>query len=529
MNEIYNLVPLDPITARRGNGRQLSTPVIQIEAGQLQLLAAKGEDAIIAAGMPVYRRDTVLVRPALDEVDATHGRRTPVARLVEVNVPYLRGLLCGAARWEKYNIRKQGWVRTDPPEKVAQLILANYGDWQLPAVAGVITTPTLRPDGTILAAEGYDAATRLYLMAPSKMPSLPDEPTREDAVLALAVLDELIEEFPFEDEVSRGVALSAIISTVARGAFPVVPMHAARSPAPGGGKSYLWDIVAAIVIGQPCPVIAVGPSTEETEKRLGSALMAGQALISIDNVNGQLGGDALCQAIERPVMQVRVLGRSELFRIEARGTTIFATGNNLILTGDITRRALVCSLDPMLERPELRQFKSNPVEKVLADRAKYIAAALTIVRAYFRAGRPNTAPRLASFEAWSDTVRSALIWLGCPDPVLAMERARAEDPSLVVLSQMLAAWSNALGTGRDTARTASDILKLAEDTSGEQDWRWPDLHNAITDVATLRGKISAKSLGNWLRRYKGRIVNGLKFAGEGDKHGHSLRWWVEKC
>jgi len=53
---------------------------------------------------------------------------------------------------------------------------------------------------------------------------------------------------------------------------------------------------------------------------------------------------------------------------------------------------------------------------------------LIVVRAYFVAGRPDQAPKLASFEAWSDTVRSALIWLGEADPVDTMEVARADDP-----------------------------------------------------------------------------------------------------
>ena len=33
---------------------------------------------------------------------------------------------------------------------------------------------------------------------------------------------------------------------------------------------------AAIALGQPCPVMAAGRSEEETEKRLGAALLAGQ-------------------------------------------------------------------------------------------------------------------------------------------------------------------------------------------------------------------------------------------------------------
>ena len=38
-----------------------------------------------------------------------------------------------------------------------------------------------------------------------------------------------------------------------------------------------------------------------------------------------------------------------------------ATGNNLVLVGDMTRRALLCRLDPERERPELRRFDSDPV------------------------------------------------------------------------------------------------------------------------------------------------------------------------
>ena len=58
---------------------------------------------------------------------------------------------------------------------------------------------------------------------------------------------------------------------------------------------------------------------------------------------------------------------------------------------------------------------------VLADRGKYIAACLTICRAYIAAGRPDKLPKLASFGDWSDTVRSALVWLGEADPVKSMD------------------------------------------------------------------------------------------------------------
>jgi len=92
----------------------------------------------------------------------------------------------------------------------------------------------------------------------------------------------------------------------------------------------------------------------------------------------RLGGNG-SKAGERPNVNPRVLGKSKTVRVANRITT-FCTGNNLRLTGDMPRRALLCSLDARIERPEVREFKSDPVERVLADRGKYIAAALTVVR-----------------------------------------------------------------------------------------------------------------------------------------------------
>ena len=164
-------------------------------------------------------------------------------------------------------------------------------------------------------------------------------------------------------------------------------------------------------------MIGTGKNEEELEKRLGAAVIQGQPLVCIDNVVGELGGQAICQLVEQLRPKVRVLGLSQLVEVEARSVTYFANGNNIIIVGDMYRRVVRCRLDPGMERPELRAFASNPMEKILANRGAYIAAALTICRAYIAAGRPNLKPRLNSYGEWSDTVRSALTWLGEADPV----------------------------------------------------------------------------------------------------------------
>jgi putative DNA primase/helicase len=90
---------------------------------------------------------------------------------------------------------------------------------------------------------------------------------------------------------------------------------------------------------------------------------------------------------------------------------------------------------PALSGLSSGQFTYSPVDDVIADRGKYVAAALTVVRAYIVAGKPGKLPPLASFEEWSDLVRSALVWLGLPDPVETSEDARDDDPELIALRQ----------------------------------------------------------------------------------------------
>jgi putative DNA primase/helicase len=308
-------------------------------------------------------------------------------------------------------------------------------------------------------------------------------------------------------------------------------MHAACAPTSGTGKSYLFDVAAAIAIGRPCPAMAAGRTEEETEKRLGAALLAGQPIINIDNVNGDLGGDALCQIIERPIVEIRILGKSELVRVEAR-STVFATGNNLRLLGDMTRRVLLCTLDARLERPEDRKFKRDPVAEVLADRGRYVAAALTVVRAYILAGRPKVVSPLPSFEGWSKAVRSVLIWAGHADPVETMEIARREDPTLQAMEAVFAALKEAIGVGLPAASSVAEIIARSSElqsSCGLNILKFPRLKEALVQVAGRAGFIDNRELGKWLSRHKGRIAKGVRLEGEADQHGHAARWWLSNC
>jgi putative DNA primase/helicase len=492
----------------------VSLPVITL-SGELAKNATDGERALLAAGVDIYENCGKLVRPVVGSVTAVGGRKTHVAQLEDVSAVYLRDLLSRHAVWQNYVTREKKMVPRDPPMDVAKTILARVGEWSFKTVNGVISAPTMRPDGSLITEPGYDEDTGLILFKPPPMPYISPEPSFTDAKQALAFLEDLLFEFPFTNDYSKAVALSALITPIARGGFECAPMHAVNATAAGSGKSYLADLAAAIAIGDAMPVITASKSIEETEKRLGASLLAGQSLVSIDNITTELGGDALCQVVERPNALIRILGRSKLARVKTRGTTFFATGNCLTVRGDMTRRLITASIDTKVERPEQRSFEADPFAKIMADRGKYIAAALVICRAYMVAGRPKLAKRLASFEGWSDCVRSALIWLGQCDPLETMEAQRDLDPERIELAAMLSAWASAIGVGPDTRSLLSDVIK-----KGKED---TELATAIQMVAGQ--KADATLLGKWMRGKKGRVIGGYRFDNFTNKK-EVTKWWV---
>ncbi len=445
---------------------------------------------------------------------------TTTAALVELTLHSLVDALCTVAAWERYDKREAQWVRIDPPRSVADTILSRIGFWTFPKIVGVVTTPTVRPDGTVLSAPGYDPATRLYHAADPtvRLSAAVEQPSRSSAETALALLADLLVEFPFvggPNSVSQAVALSALITPVVRGALTVVPMHAFRANTAGTGKSYLADTASAIASGRPCPVAAAGPDEVETEKRLAGLLLAGFPLISLDNINGELGGDLLCQAIERPLIRLRPLGRSEIVEIESRAT-IFGTGNGLRVRGDMTRRTLTSDLDAGMERPELRAFQADPVAKVTGDRGRYVSACLVIVRAYLIAGSPDRLPSIASFAEWSDLVRSALVWLGCADPAQSMEAAREDDPELAELREIIAVWRDSLPVNSPlTCKQITDhseAPKLDDDDRPTTEYLWPELRDLLIKLAGDRAGINTNRLGARIRKHAGRIVDGHRIA-----------------
>jgi putative DNA primase/helicase len=220
---------------------------------------------------------------------------------------------------------------------------------------------------------------------------------------------------------------------------------------------------------------------------------------------------------------VRILGKSEAPEFECKAA-VFATGNNLVLVGDMVRRAVVCTLDARVERPELREFEFDPIDRVLRNRGAYVAACLTIARAYKAAGAPEVCRPLGSYGEWSDLIRAPLIWLGKADPVDSMETAREEDPELSAIRELFGQLPDHVP---DREWTTAELIKIACDRPyGAQSFTHPELRQLLLRVAGEGGAVSGKRLGRFLSGISGRVVGGLRLEMKRDpSHGNrfSLR------
>lgn len=494
------------------DGDGVDPNAIVVRPGQLPQAVDQAEQALIQNGVEIFQRFESLVRVARIVTAAeTEGikRETGALVLQTVTAPWLREQFARNARWAKKV--KSGLAPIDPPPETATAYLARIGDWKLRFLQGVIQAPTLRRDGSVLQERGYDAETGLlYDPGRTDFARIPEHPSREEAVAALDVLKRPFREFRFEDEVHRSVALAAVLTALVRRMFSAAPLFAIDAPTAGSGKSLLSELVCIIATGHKPAMMSQGKSDEENEKRLSSVLMAGDPVIVVDNCDRPIEGDFLCTMLTQEKVKPRILGRSEV-RSLPTGSLVVATGNNLELAGDITRRTLFCRIDPGEERPDQIAYSFDAVAEVMETRPQLVVAALTTLRAYIAAGKPMPLPKIGGFEEWG-VIRQTLVWLDQPDPAQTRELVMADDPQKAVLVDFLRLWRDVFGAMK---KSLSEVAHMAQEEghAGAQ---------AIIGelIANTNGRVfNTRSAGKFLRKHVGRIAGGMMLKADTDSSG----------
>jgi hypothetical protein len=259
-------------------------------------------------------------------------------------------------------------------------------------------------------------------------------------------------------------------------------------------------------------------------------LLAGTRLAVIDNVDDRLASGALASALTAGEVTDRILGKTEMVRVENTATWI-ATGNNLGVGGDLPRRCYLIRMDAQMARPwERSGFTHDPLKPWVRERrGDLVAAVLTLARAWFAAGKPAAQVRpLGSFEEWSQTIGSILAFAGVQGFLANLPQfyARADDDARQ-WEGFLHAWLRELA---DRVVTVAEIVvQLRADTPESVLFRsaLPDDLGEVLEKDSSRAAGFQKRLGKALAKRDGVQYGELRLerAGE-DAHTRTVLWRV---
>lgn len=493
---------------------------IQVNNRHLRDVTSDALEALELTNNPpeVFVRAGALVRVREDE----HG--TPQIQPMELN--HVRGRLARVADFVRST--ESGETKVNPPEIVVKDLMA-LSSWPFPALEAVVESPILRPDGSIFDTPGYDALTRLYYspVPGFECPEIPEDPSRESIQAALGLINEAIGEFPYADESSAANTLGLMLTLLIRQAVNgPVPMGLIDKPQAGTGGSLLAETIAVVGTGRTAEMLGAPRDDEEWRKQITSKLAAGGTMVTVDNVEGALFAPSLARALTARTWTDRILGRSETVTVSQRATWI-ATGNNIILRGDLPRRCYWIRLDAKQSRPWQRENFRHPdlLSWVLEKRGELVGALLTIARSWFAAGKPKAeeVPRLGSFEAWTEIVGGMVTFAGVGGFLGNLKELYDKaDQGNAEWEAFLEEWWRQRG---EDSITVKDLHKLIEKESSLKDALPGDLSEALD-----KGEGSfTRRLGNALAKRAGTRYGeeGLHIAEAGEFRRAKL-WSVQE-
>lgn len=419
------------------------------------------KEAVDVTGMKAKALN--LPMPRLPAVELPHGVIEVSTRVHEVadhslvaitpHVFQRNGVLCEVVKAERTFIhdldvagiqdlmsRHATFMRKDESESVAQvapiaaaqILGARRIHPGVRVLEAISTAPVFLADGSILFERGYNEQARVFLEPSVDLEdTIVPSPSLVEARESVAVFQDLLCDFDFHDEADFSSWLAGLLSPLVKAATgnAPAPLVCISASSPGAGKTLLSEVIARIVTGQGAEVRPYNcKDASEWGKRLTAFVKAATPVNVFDNVNGPIGDEGLDRLITSTTWSDRQLGASDAPPLPVVGCW-YATGNNIEPINDTVRRVLMVRIEVDTERPQERTGFKRPLlaEYALEHRASLLAAALTILRAYHCAGRPDMdLPSWGSFTAWSSLVRGSLVWSGLPDPFKTQQRANRE-------------------------------------------------------------------------------------------------------
>lgn len=339
---------------------------------------------------------------------------------------------------------------------LASLVLAAAStDPAVPSIDLMVSYPVVTKHG--ISPPGF--AHGIYYDEPTELAGIVPDPTN-----AIAILTDLVIDFPFADDASRqnffGLLLTPILRPITRNA----PLHLVMASLPRTGKTKLVDeVLGGVILGRPTPAIQLSGSDEERDKRILAALLRGDTIRHLDNLREYLDSAVLASLLTAPVYSGRILSRSELVDLPNH-LTLVGTGNNVRATKEIVERSVPIVLQPSAADPSSRSdfAHADLPAYVSRQRRNVFAALLGMIEAWRAGGSSPGAHRMGGFEDWTRVVGGILKHAGCP-AWLGNARGwrRGADPAGADLESLVEEWWRLYGSTGQPAKVLAAAAKEA--------------------------------------------------------------------
>jgi hypothetical protein len=443
-------------------------------------------------------------------------------------------------------IKKGTWVDCDVPKELVVRLLELSTKWKFPALAGTIEAPTLRKDGTVLDVPGYDPKSGLFFDPGGVVfRKITDKPTKKEMVDSLALLKDVIRDFPFVDDdddesaegenrgrLSRAVALAGMLLAVSRRSLPTAPAIGIDANQAQTGKTLLAQVMAIMNTGRKTAERPLSGSEEERRKTIGSALVAADPVILFDNIEGMsIGGAFISMVLTAESFADRKLGVHEQIGAPTNALMLF-TGNHLTVAGDATAGRVLISKIVTETKLKDRKFEHRDLETyVKENRPALVHAALTILRGFIVADRPGI-PSRSRFREFGDLIGNALVYLGEMDPCLSEDAVQILDPIKEGQSSVARAWWKEFRDAPVTVRKLLDYAEPAPETRGDDYPRYTHpIAVAIADALDIRpNDVTAQKAASFLTSCVGVDLGDFRVHRERKTSAlnHAVRWRCEK-
>jgi hypothetical protein len=414
--------------------------------------------------------------------------------LVPIIQNYKRPYHSLAARLEKDVIFiNENGKETEAPYRILH-VLGEGHDTVFRPLTGIVENPFIDWKWNIVQKNGYNAKTGLFSILKNREKIILIDPERAYLYLSQEVFDE----FPFNSELDRAVAVSALLTITQRPTLAMdsagMPGYGIISPIQSSGKTTLAQLISHVVLNRPIAASGFTSDEEELEKRIVAILKEGQALVLFDNIKEgtEVNSSHLARAMSTDIFGGRQLGVNETIKVPSCAIWMF-TGNKLTFSGDFATRVYPIYINTKLADPEARTFKRGDLGKWASrNREKIMSAVLSVVMAGKNLHRPVGSSR---FKLWDKFVRQPILQISGIDVNDATKNNKKNDAAFEGKKGLLREIHAAFGSHRISTK---DIIDKAFGNFDKQNLK-TELAQNLEDALGAKAQ-NTQTLGRYLSK-----------------------------